>query len=109
MRLLHSIAAAALAACCLPAWAQASVTIPALQGSGLVSPLAGQRVTTEGVVTHVVNNGFFLQDPVGDGDPATSDGVFVFTSSAPTVNGSWRPAAVRRSVRRPMISGSTGP
>ncbi|RVT53371.1 ExeM/NucH family extracellular endonuclease [Rubrivivax albus] len=86
MRLLHSIAAAALAACCLPAWAQASVTIPALQGSGLVSPLAGQRVTTEGVVTHVVNNGFFLQDPVGDGDPATSDGVFVFTSSAPTVN-----------------------
>lgn len=86
MRLLHTIAAAALLACGTAAWAQAVVSIPALQGSGATSPLAGQRVTTEGVVTHLLNNGFFLQDPVGDGDPATSDGVFVFTSSAPTVS-----------------------
>ncbi|MCB1994425.1 MAG: ExeM/NucH family extracellular endonuclease [Burkholderiaceae bacterium] len=86
MRLLHTIAAAALLACGTAAWAQAVVSIPALQGNGPTSPLAGQRVTTEGVVTHLLNNGFFLQDPVGDGDPATSDGVFVFTSSAPTVS-----------------------
>ena len=25
--------------------------------------------------------GFFIQDPVGDGDPATSDGIFVFEGS----------------------------
>lgn len=86
MRPLNTIAAAALLACGTAAWAQAVVSIPALQGSGPTSPLAGQRVTTEGVVTHLLNNGFFLQDPVGDGDPATSDGVFVFTSSAPTVS-----------------------
>ncbi|OYW36213.1 MAG: hypothetical protein B7Z35_13305 [Hydrogenophilales bacterium 12-61-10] len=60
--------------------------IPAIQGSGSVSPLAGQTVTTEGVVTRLNNNGFYLQDETGDGNAATSDGVFVFTSSAPTVS-----------------------
>src|SRR5262249_23290047 len=30
------------------------------------------------------SNGFFMQMPApGDGDPSTSDGIFVFTSSAP--------------------------
>jgi predicted extracellular nuclease len=72
-------------------FAQAAVTaIPVIQGSGAASPLAGQRVTTQGVVTHLTNNGFFLQDAQGDGDPTTSDGIFVFTSSAPTVAvGQW--------------------
>ena len=60
-------------------------SIPAIQGSGPKSPMEGSSVTTTGVVTKVTNNGFFLQDPVGDGDPATSDGIFVFTSTAPTV------------------------
>jgi predicted extracellular nuclease len=45
----------------------------------------GQQVTTSGVVTRLNNNGFFMQDANGDGDAATSDGIFVFTSSAPTV------------------------
>lgn len=62
-----------------------AVSIPDIQGSGAVSPLAGQIVTTEGVVTHRTNNGFYLQDPAGDGNALTSDGVFVFTSIAPTV------------------------
>ncbi len=57
-----------------------------IQGSGPQSPLLGSTVTTSGVVTRVNNNGFFLQDPLGDGNPATSDGIFVFTSSAPTVS-----------------------
>jgi uncharacterized protein len=70
--------------------AQAQTAIPTIQGTGATSPLAGQRVTTQGIVTQLGNNGFFLQDPVGDGDPATSDGLFVFTSSAPTVTvGQW--------------------
>ncbi|UOV00618.1 endonuclease/exonuclease/phosphatase family protein [Pseudoxanthomonas mexicana] len=39
---------------------------------------------TEGIVTAIkFNNGFFLQAANDDGDPATSDAVFVFTSSAP--------------------------
>ncbi len=63
-----------------------TATIMQIQGNGATSPLAGQTVTTSGVVTKVDNNGFFLQDPVGDGDPTTSDGIFVFTSTAPTVS-----------------------
>ncbi|MBX2838849.1 MAG: ExeM/NucH family extracellular endonuclease [Gammaproteobacteria bacterium] len=58
-------------------------TIPEIQGSGDVSPLLGQQVITSGVVVADFQGndqlrGFFLQDPVGDSDPATSDGVFVF-------------------------------
>jgi predicted extracellular nuclease len=63
----------------------ADTPIYAIQGSGVVSPIVGTVVTTTGVVTRLTNNGFFLQDVAGDGDPATSDGIFVFTSSAPTV------------------------
>lgn len=57
-----------------------------IQGSGATSPYAGQAITTTGVVTKVDNNGFFLQDLVGDGNPATSDGIFAFTGSTPTVS-----------------------
>jgi hypothetical protein len=35
------------------------------------------------VVTKLTNNGFFMQDATGDGDIATSDGIYVFTSSTP--------------------------
>ncbi len=62
------------------------VSIPSIQGSGAKSPLQGTTVTTSGVVTKLMSNGFYLQDPVGDGDPTTSDGIFVFTSTAPTVS-----------------------
>ncbi len=54
--------------------------IYSIQGSGSSSPLANQTVITQGVVTRVVSNGFYMQDPTGDGDPTTSDGIFVFTS-----------------------------
>ncbi len=64
--------------------------IYSIQGSGHASAFAGQTVVTSGVVTKVNNNGFFLQDPVGDGNPLTSDGIFVFTSTAPTVNAGQR-------------------
>ena len=56
-----------------------------IQGRSHVSPFRGQRVTTAGVVTAVDTDGFYLQDTVGDGDPATSDGVFVFTRRTPAV------------------------
>ncbi|MFG6488830.1 ExeM/NucH family extracellular endonuclease [Roseateles sp. BYS78W] len=60
-------------------------TIPQIQGSGAKSPMEGSIVTTSGVVTKLTSAGFFLQDPVGDGDPATSDGIYVYTGSAPAV------------------------
>jgi predicted extracellular nuclease len=55
------------------------VSIPEIQGDGLFSPLEGQIVTTSGIVTAVSANGrdMWIQDPVGDGNPATSDGIFV--------------------------------
>ena len=66
----------------------ATTKIGAIQGSGHVSAMDGQTVTTEGVVIAVDTNGsrgFYIQDPNGDGDAATSDGIFVFTNAAPTV------------------------
>jgi len=62
---------------------EALTTIPQIQGGGALSPRVGQGVTTRGVVTRVNNNGFFMQDPAGDSDISTSDGIFVFTGSAP--------------------------
>ena len=56
-----------------------------IQGAAFTSPLVGKSVTTTGIVTAVDSNGFYLQDPTGDGNTATSDGIFVFTSSRPTV------------------------
>ena len=47
--------------------------------------ITGDSVTTAGVVTAVDSNGFYLQDPTGDGETATSDGLFVFTGSNPDV------------------------
>ncbi len=54
-----------------------------IQGSGRTSPLAGARVDAAGVVTGLTRDGFYLQDPVGDGDPLTSDGVYVYTYRPP--------------------------
>jgi uncharacterized protein len=56
-----------------------------IQGTGATSALVGQTVTTSGIVTGVRSNGFFIQStPPGDSNPATSDGIWVFTSSAPS-------------------------
>ncbi|MDO1449097.1 ExeM/NucH family extracellular endonuclease [Rhodocytophaga aerolata] len=60
-----------------------------IQGSGLASPLVGQTVTTTGIVTGDYQgstglNGFYIQDISGDGDLATSDGIFVFSNTTAT-------------------------
>ncbi len=54
--------------------------IAVVQGAGDASPCAGAQAIVEGVVTSVFPglNGVFVQDPAGDGDPATSEGLFVF-------------------------------
>ncbi len=63
-----------------------------IQGSGLSAAITGV-VTTQGVVvgdfggsTSVGLQGFYLQDLSGDGDPATSDGIFVYTGNTDLVS-----------------------
>lgn len=58
-----------------------------IQGDGVAAALTGM-LDTEGVVVGdfegallVGLNGFYIQDPDGDGDTGTSDGIFVFTGS----------------------------
>ena len=60
-------------------------TIPSIQGTGLAAAITG-TVTTKGVVVGDFEGsgglqGFYLQDAAGDGDAATSDGIFVFTGA----------------------------
>ena len=72
------------------------VSIMAIQGHGTSSPYAGTSGTVGttllvtpdpgqaghlNIVTAVKSNGFYMQDSIGDGDPTTSDGVFVFNST----------------------------
>ena len=58
-----------------------------MQGTTDVTPVAGQTVTVRGTVVGDYEGaspalrGFYLQD-AGDGDPSTSDGIFVFDNGA---------------------------
>ncbi|MDT0344771.1 endonuclease/exonuclease/phosphatase family protein [Streptomyces litchfieldiae] len=60
-----------------------------IQGGTRISPYAGRQVTdVPGIVTGVRpygSRGFWIQDPAADGSAATSEGIFVFTSSTPRV------------------------
>ncbi|MBW8367687.1 MAG: DUF11 domain-containing protein [Arenimonas sp.] len=62
-----------------------TLAIHDLQGSGELSPVEGSLVQTEGIVTAVRSNGFNLQTAPGeeDANPATSQGILVFTGAAP--------------------------
>ena len=63
------------------------LTIHDIQGAAHLSPYVGERVLdVPGVVTAVRSNGFWMQTPAADADadPASSEGLFVFTSAAPT-------------------------
>ncbi len=84
---LRALLALLLGAAQALAWA-ADVPIYTIQGSGATSPYAGQVLTTTGVVTRLNNNGFFIQDLTGDGNPATSDGIFVFSTTYKPAAGS---------------------
>jgi hypothetical protein len=65
--------------------ASSTMRIFQIQGNGPSSLVAGSVQTTEGVVTAKVSTGFFIQDAAGDGDPTTSDAIYVYTNTAPTV------------------------
>jgi len=61
-----------------------------IQGSGLASQRDDQTVTTTGIITGIqmtgTTRGFYIQDAQGDGNAATSDGIFVFMGSSWTPN-----------------------
>lgn len=83
----YSITFSVLNACILP-----YTPISEIQGSGAVTPLAGQSVSTQGVVIGDYEGpspnlrGFYIQDATGDDDDATSDGIFVFNFDNNNVN-----------------------
>lgn len=57
-----------------------------IQGAAHRSPLEGKTVSNiAGIVTAIRSNGFYIQDPTPDSNPATSEAVFVFTNSRPTI------------------------
>ncbi|MFF3466345.1 endonuclease/exonuclease/phosphatase family protein [Streptomyces sp. NPDC002619] len=67
-----------------------TVRIHDIQGTTRISPYAGQKVTdvpgiVTGTRTYGSSRGFWIQDATPDDNPATSEGVFVFTSSTPKV------------------------
>ena len=76
---LNLVAAALAVAFASGAQAQ---TIGELQGSSHLSTFANMSVANiAGIVTAVENSGFWMQDS-GDGNALTSDGIYVFRSSA---------------------------
>jgi len=92
MRTLVTSAVVALTAALLslPSSASAATSVPIcqIQSDGARSPYApasgngfGSKVTTTGVVTALERYGFYLQDAACDADPATSDGIYVYTGS----------------------------
>ena len=71
-----------------PNCGDAATPISAIQGSGFTSPLVGQVVDAEAIVTGNFQgssrlSGFYVQEPPGgeDGNPATSEGLFIFSST----------------------------
>jgi predicted extracellular nuclease len=72
-------------------WSFSTVAPPTriheIQGAAHISPLVGERASrVPGIVTARASNGFYIQDPDPDGSEDTSDGLFVFgTSAAATV------------------------
>jgi predicted extracellular nuclease len=67
-----------------------ALRIHTVQGAGNTSPYVGQVVTVEGIVTANYQGpgtllGYFIQEPdnLADADPATSEGIFVFTNATP--------------------------
>jgi uncharacterized protein len=74
------------ASCTLTVNVVVPTAIHDIQGASHISPRNGQPVTgVSGIVTARTTNGFWFQDPSADASDATSEGLFVFTSSAPTV------------------------
>ncbi|MFB2706410.1 ExeM/NucH family extracellular endonuclease [Marinobacter shengliensis] len=94
-RLLLNAALGLATTLCVPTQAVAeacgapATAIHAIQGSGPASPLVGQTVTVEGILTQDSRHkggfgGFYLQqaDAETDQNPATSEALFIYTRQA---------------------------
>ncbi len=105
MRPIHLPLAALLLAACGGSSAPAAsssqaidseLSIAEVQGRGPVSPYVGDEVAVSGIVTGDFQEGdtdkssdlggFYLQQDIPDGDPRTSDGVFVYDGMMPAVD-----------------------
>ncbi|MFB9726769.1 endonuclease/exonuclease/phosphatase family protein [Haloechinothrix salitolerans] len=80
-------AATVVGASVTAASAEGASTIADIQGTSWLSPHTGETVAgVRGVVTAIKRfgsaRGFWFQDPEGDDDPRTSEGLFVFTGAA---------------------------
>ncbi len=57
-----------------------------IQGNVLISPLVRTEIATEGIVVGDFlvggKDGYYIQDAIGDGDPNTSDGIFIYQPGA---------------------------
>ncbi|MCU1528675.1 MAG: hypothetical protein JWP75_2438 [Frondihabitans sp.] len=67
-----------------------TVRIHDIQGTSWISPLNGTKVANvPGIVTGIratgSSEGYWIQDPAADSNPATSEGVFVYTGRRPSV------------------------
>ncbi|MDM5153758.1 DUF6359 domain-containing protein [Bacillus sp. DX1.1] len=59
------------------------IRIHDIQGKSHVSPYNEKEVrNVEGIVTALDKNGFYMQDPQPDHDPATSEGIYVYQKGA---------------------------
>ncbi|MFW5824975.1 MAG: endonuclease, partial [Marinobacter sp.] len=90
--MLKPLATLTLLSLTTPVWASdcgdSHTPVSSVQGAGTKTPLAGQRVSVEGVMTLDVRasggfQGFYLQQmrPEQDDNPATSEGLFIHTSA----------------------------
>jgi uncharacterized protein len=109
MKLFPALVALALLAGCTEEGRDTGVgpflPIGAVQGEGERSPMVGQEVAVQGIVTAVFEGlgGFFLQSAPGedDGNPRTSDGIFVRADPVDgraEATGGFRPAPGHRVV-----------
>jgi predicted extracellular nuclease len=66
-------------------WAQKARTISEIQGDKNVSQFVDEQVRVTGIVTARTRTGFFIQTPDDktDNNPATSEGILVFTRTEP--------------------------
>ncbi|MBC8230612.1 endonuclease/exonuclease/phosphatase family protein [bacterium] len=64
-------------------------TIPEVQGEWMCSPMVGLFVQVVGVVIgdlqETYRDGFFIQDVTGDGNPETSDGIWIYQNDNPNI------------------------
>ena len=61
---------------------QAHTPVSTIQGNNLSSPLVGSQHTVLALVSHIdPSAGFFVEQPLSDGDPSTSDGLWVESAS----------------------------